>query len=629
MIGTVIEHYKIMGMLGEGGMGVVYKAFDLKLERYVALKILNSGISNPNFIERFKREAKNQAKFTHQNIVPVYGFTEAHGILGIVMEYTEGETLESLIIRRGRLRFTESLTILKQILTGVSYAHQKGFIHRDIKPSNIIIDSSGTVKLMDFGISKSLLENKSITKTGAKVGTILYMSPEQIKGNEPTVQSDLYSTGITFYEMLYGKNPFDIGTEYEIMEAHLKKNPPKLSTMRADVPTEADKILAKALNKSLDKRYASCEDFLFDVDAILHKTGTVHSSNNADQSPGKTPVPPRKKSYLSLAIFLFSLTVIFIAVYAYLNFLKDTQFSHKESAESLYSGNPLYQMKSSWRAVDMKTASDFHSIFFVNEKTGFICGQNSTILKTEDGGATWSLTNFDSAGVNLYSLYFVDERRGVAVGESGVILRSTDSGETWNQSLSSAGSSLFNLIENEKKLSAVGGGGTLLVSTNTGSTWERKNLPLNNLCYSIVFPGDRIGYISGWQGMILKTSNSGNDWNQLEKFTDAYLKDIFFVDVKTGYAVGGGGEIFKTVNGGEKWKRQNSGTINALNKVIFFDKENGIILSGKGEILTSSNGGDNWTISSSGKFTALTSIAFLPSGKMFIAGASGLLLTNY
>jgi len=155
MIGSLIENYKVVSVLGEGGMGIVYKAFDIKLERFVALKVLNqTGSLNSNFVERFKREAKNQAKLNHPNIVSIYGFTEQNGILGIVMEYVEGETLEKLITRKNKLDTKDALQILQQMLEGVGHAHSKSFIHRDIKPSNIILNKEGVIKIMDFGIFK-------------------------------------------------------------------------------------------------------------------------------------------------------------------------------------------------------------------------------------------------------------------------------------------------------------------------------------------------------------------------------------------------------------------------------------------------------------------------------------------
>ena len=237
MLGRIIENYKIVSLLGEGGMGTVYKALDIQLDRYTAIKVLNpQQTRNPSFIERFKREAKNQAKLSNPNIVSVYGFVEAKDFLGFVMEYIEGKTVEEYLREYGRLSLNDSIKIMKQVLIGTSYAHTKGFIHRDLKPSNIIIDCKGVVKITDFGIAKSVNESMSLTRTGAKVGTILYMSPEQIKGYDSTIKSDLYSLGITLYEMISGKVPYDFQNEYDILDAHLNSIPVPLSQNFPEIP---------------------------------------------------------------------------------------------------------------------------------------------------------------------------------------------------------------------------------------------------------------------------------------------------------------------------------------------------------------------------------------------------------
>lgn len=181
MIGRRIQNYKVLSLLGQGGMGAVYKVFDVKLERYAALKILSLNTAhNSTFVERFKREARNQAKLMHPNIVSVYGFVEENDILGIAMEYIEGETLESIIQEKGRIEFSYALELIGQILNGIEFAHQQGFIHRDLKPSNIILDLNGNPKIMDFGISKSIDELKSITQHNARPGTLLYMDVPQL-----------------------------------------------------------------------------------------------------------------------------------------------------------------------------------------------------------------------------------------------------------------------------------------------------------------------------------------------------------------------------------------------------------------------------------------------------------------
>ena len=274
LIGKMIESYRIVSVLGRGGMGIVYKAYDTQLDRYVAIKMLNSQVQDKErFIERFKREAKNQAKLSHPNIVTVYGFIEYSDLLGIVMEFVEGESLEKVIERQGRFNLYDVIYIIKQLLLGIGYAHSKGFVHRDIKPSNIILNKEGVSKIMDFGISKSLVEN-NMTKTGSKIGTVYYMSPEQVRGDEVTNRSDIYSIGCTAYEMIVGQPPFEFQSEYEVMDAHLKKNPPYVSDKIKNIPDLVDKILQKSLEKNPLNRYTTCEEMYNDfqeLDKDVHK----------------------------------------------------------------------------------------------------------------------------------------------------------------------------------------------------------------------------------------------------------------------------------------------------------------------------------------------------------------------
>jgi len=262
MIGRKLQNYKILSLLGEGGMGSVYKAFDVKLERYAALKILNlNSTHNSTFIERFKREARNQAKLMHPNIVSVFGFVEEKDVLGITMEYIEGDTLESIIRNKGRIEFSYALELMEQILTGIEFAHQQGFIHRDLKPSNIILDLNGNAKIMDFGISKSIEELKSITQHNARPGTLLYMSPEQLSGKIITIKSDLYALGITFYEMLVGVHPFPSQTIYEIIESHVNKIPARINSFIPSIPSEADDLILKAMNKAPENNFKNASEF--------------------------------------------------------------------------------------------------------------------------------------------------------------------------------------------------------------------------------------------------------------------------------------------------------------------------------------------------------------------------------
>ncbi len=628
MIGSVIENYKIISVLGEGGMGVVYKALDMKLERFVALKILSTqSANNPQFIERFKREARNQAKLNHPNIVPVFGFTDDRGILGIAMEYVEGDTLEKIIFKKKRLETVEALEILKQILQGVSYAHTKGFIHRDIKPSNIIINREGTVKIMDFGISKSMFD-KGITKTGTKIGTILYMSPEQIRAEEPTRQSDIYSIGISFYEMLIGKTPFDFGTEYEIMEAHLKKNPGRVSVNLDSVPPEIDKIVAKSLDKSLQKRYMTCEQFLEDVEDLLHKlkkSKPGKKSKKEKESDGQLGYKIKLAVMTLLALGLFTTLTyyIFTAIQDFWPKLKaGKQLTADTTAGVKY--HPGQIPTASWSSASSGLDANLNSIQFVNENEGFAAGERGTIIHTTDSGISWQKVNPPDSLATFNDLYFQSSTTGFVVGEQGKIFQTLDGGKTWKYIHSGVGETLFRIRFNQTYGYIIGSKGVILRSVDGGQNWERFFGNTSNLLYGIDFTNASTGYIVGWSGTMLKTTDGGSTWTHLPAFTDNYLKDIEFINESTGFIAGAGGEIFKTVNGGETWTKIDT-KASGIVSLYFLNTNHGFAVSNKGEVLETVDGGANWLINQGGNYLSLSRITGSGSG-VYISGFNGTIL---
>ena len=261
MIGQVVGTYKILEKIGEGGMGVVYKGVDTGLDRLVAIKVLTPDFAhNPELIERFRSEARAQANLNHTNITTLYAFLQAEGQCLIVMEYIEGETFEDLLIRRGKLPWKEATTVTQQALHGLGFAHGMGIIHRDIKPSNLMLTKTGTVKVMDFGIAKAL-GGSTKTRTGLQMGTPQYMSPEQIRGRQVDARSDLYSLGITLYQLLSGDLPFQADSDYELMSAHINTPPPVLTDIHADVPTGIEQCVRKALAKEPEGRFQNAEEF--------------------------------------------------------------------------------------------------------------------------------------------------------------------------------------------------------------------------------------------------------------------------------------------------------------------------------------------------------------------------------
>lgn len=636
MIGSVIEHYKLVSLLGEGGMGRVYKAFDLKLERYVALKILTEqSQNNPQFIERFKREAKNQAKLNHPNIVPVYGFTESRGQFGIVMEYVCGETLGHMIHRGKRLEVPAAVNIIMQVLSGISYAHSKGFVHRDLKPSNIIINEDGVAKIMDFGISKSLNDVHGITRTGTKLGTVLYMSPEQIKAQEPTPQSDIYSIGITLYETLSGTTPFEAPTDFHIMEGHLKKNPTKLSSQFDDIPPVIDSVLAKALAKSTSRRYHSCEEFSAELARVplkpykarKRKKKKVRKENSEERSAGK------KFKNIALSLFVIAMFLgLFYVVFSFVSdfWLAPPNKKYIETGGDTYSSNPSFLTRTNWNTLSSPTRNELQSVCFADDSVGFACGSNSTILKTTDGGKNWERVSSADSGAAYNAVYFTSRKEGIIVGERGTIMRTDDEGITWQRVNTDIKESLFGIyfLPGTETGFIVGGNGIIMKTIDGGVSWKRVLSPSHKILFDISFATSTTGFAVGWNGELLKTTDQGIIWVKQDKISDIYLSGISFADENYGLIVGGGGEIFRTTDGGADWERVPSNIFSKLYSVAYLDKDNALVTGSKGEILVTKDSGASWQSTSSGKFGALTHVSVLPSRKVIIVGFNGTILSS-
>jgi len=264
MIGKTISHYKILEKLGEGGMGVVYKARDTKLDRIVALKFLPKHLLCDNEAKtRFELEAKAASALNHTNITTIYEIDEVEGECFISMEYIQGKSIKELI---GEREFSqeEILKIATQIAEGLNVAHKKDIVHRDIKSDNIMLTEDGQVKIMDFGLSK-LRGVTQLTKVGTTLGTVQYMSPEQAQGKEIDHRSDIFSFGVVLYEMATGQLPFKGEYEQAVIYSILNEEPEAMTSLRSRLPREFDIIANKALAKNLDLRYQKVEDILIDL----------------------------------------------------------------------------------------------------------------------------------------------------------------------------------------------------------------------------------------------------------------------------------------------------------------------------------------------------------------------------
>jgi len=275
MIGQIISHYKILEKLGEGGMGVVYKAFDTKLEREVALKFLLSHHSHENaIIKRFEREAKAAAALNHPNIVTIHEIKEFERQIFISMEYVKGSSLRDHI-KNGPLPLPFVLDVIFQLCDGLKKAHQAGIIHRDIKPENILIDEEGRVRIVDFGLAK-LKGVTKLTKDTSTLGTVYYMSPEQVVGEETDHRTDIWSLGVVLYEMLTGQLPFKGEFEQVVLAAIKTEEPKPLKEICTDIPEELEQIVIKALTKNPDERYQQINELINDTN-VLQSPQTVRS----------------------------------------------------------------------------------------------------------------------------------------------------------------------------------------------------------------------------------------------------------------------------------------------------------------------------------------------------------------
>jgi serine/threonine-protein kinase len=261
MIGTRVAGYQITEKLGEGGMGVVYKAVDLSLDRVVALKALTAELAkNPELEQRFRAEARAQASLNHVNLATLYAFLVEGDSAWMVMEFIEGQTFAGMIQQRGPIPSTESVPLFRQALLGLGYAHRMGIVHRDIKPGNIMVNRQGIVKVMDFGIAK-VLGNRGMTKTGTQMGTAWYMPPEQVMNRGVDIRSDIYALGITLYEMLAGRVPFDGDSDYQVMTAQVNTPPPPPTQFYPYIPLGVVNAVLRALEKDPNARFQTTEEF--------------------------------------------------------------------------------------------------------------------------------------------------------------------------------------------------------------------------------------------------------------------------------------------------------------------------------------------------------------------------------
>jgi len=291
LIDTLFDgRYRIVRKLGTGGMANVYLAEDEVLGRRVAIKILNDRhAGDDQFVERFRREAKNAASLSHPNIVSIYDRGEAEGTYYIAMEYLDGRSLKELIVARGPAPIHIAVDYARQILTAIRFAHRHGIVHRDIKPHNVLVDGEGRLKVTDFGIARAGVSQ--MTEAGSIIGTAQYLSPEQARGAPVDQTSDLYSVGVVLYELLTGVVPFSGDTPVEIAMKHLSMVPEPPSAKRAEIPRDLDMVVLRALAKDPAERYHSAEEMDADLRRVSRGVAISPATEEAATAIISRPPP--------------------------------------------------------------------------------------------------------------------------------------------------------------------------------------------------------------------------------------------------------------------------------------------------------------------------------------------------
>jgi eukaryotic-like serine/threonine-protein kinase len=316
-----IGKYSIEKFIGSGGMGTVVAARHSykKDSPIVAIKVLNPRISEEEqFRERFRQEASIQATLNHPNLIQLVEYLENDKKCCLVMEYFKSISLSQMIKKTGPIPYQKAIPIFLQILKGLEYLHQKNLVHRDIKPSNILVGKRDHVKIIDFGIAKSLEQGNEgfITKTGYLVGTYAYISPEQIRGYKANPVSDIYSAGMTFYEALTGKYPFRYSSEFELMELQLKQRPPLPTRYYPYIPNDLVQFVMKSIEKNPSDRFLNCKEMIYELEKIqasdYEAELSIHNENQESDTSKEIEYNTTEESSFSISGLLFILFIIWI-----------------------------------------------------------------------------------------------------------------------------------------------------------------------------------------------------------------------------------------------------------------------------------------------------------------------------
>lgn len=315
LVGQMVDgRYLVQARLARGGMATVYEALDVRLDRVVALKVMHRHLAeDPDFVARFQREARAAARLAHPHVVGVFDQGAADGLVYLAMEYVPGRTLRDILREFGPLSPEQALVLLDPILEGLAAAHAAGFVHRDIKPENVLVSDDGRVKVADFGLARAVATSNTSATQGVLIGTVAYLSPEQVESGEADERSDIYAAGILLFEMVTGQVPHVGTSPLSVAYQHVNQDVPSPSTIRSDIPADVDALVITATRRMPSQRYQSTQTFLADVRRVravlptprpftdTRTTLVVDASTNARLNAG-APQPPQPPPTASVAV---------------------------------------------------------------------------------------------------------------------------------------------------------------------------------------------------------------------------------------------------------------------------------------------------------------------------------------
>jgi photosystem II stability/assembly factor-like uncharacterized protein len=466
-----------------------------------------------------------------------------------------------------------------------------------------------------------------MTKTGSKVGTVYYMSPEQVKGQEVTNRSDIYSIGCTAFEMIVGQPPFDFPSEYEVMDSHLKKNPPRISEKIGGAPEQIDKVILKALEKNPLNRYASCDEMLQDVQELDHFVAKLYTGYFRRPEP-------RSKKYKILAVSAFAGVALLLIglsyfVYKQVNTLITTNQLdkfRKYSIQQLFSASePKYKF-TQINKVETGVLQNLNAAFILNQQFEAAVGDSGTIIISNDDGKTW-INKQKSFRGKFNDIYVNRDKNAFIVGDSSTLFIGSNNLDSLTSIPMEKGYTFFRIIFRDDKIGFITGNkGLILKTVNGGINWNKVSTKTNQIIFDIAFFDATRGLATGWNGLLLTTTDGGNNWTPNEQsLTDNYLKSVDVTSSGYGILTGGDGTIFFTRDYGKSWDKIETKMTNGFQKVKYINDDNVLIVGSQGSLLVSKDKGETWSLVDSQIFSNMNDIAVDAFGKIYIVGVNGMM----